>query len=183
MSFMQELKKDNLCTYFVLPLLRLNKFSFISSNFIDSYITRDGVCIVVQIYDSALVSRDVYLHPGYMATALKGEYFYMIFTIPQTRRADVHKFLIGQYSRMSKSSKELIYTFSTLDYKVQSKTEAKQTTDGRLLALTRHDALRRMYENELKVVLSPDDELLEQPNERSFISLDELTVIEKGQLE
>lgn len=179
MSFMDEWKKDNLCTYFVLPLLRLNKFSFISSNFIESYLTADGRCIIVHVYDTTLISRTVFNHPGYVGCVQNADNtIYIIYTLPPARYHDVQKFIEGKYSKMTETTKDLIRALSTLDYRYAGNDKAAITTDGRLLALERHPALREAYEREfqLDVRLSPDDELLNPPGPRSFIDIKELVV-------
>jgi hypothetical protein len=181
MSFMDQLREHNLCTYFVLPLLRLNKFSFISSNFVNSYLSKDGRCIIVEVYDALLPSREVFTHPGYQGTAMKDNMYFLVFTTPQVRHRDVSAFMKGKYSKMSNSSKELIYELSGLDYKKPIEGKSLKTTDGRLLALTRHEELRKAYERELDLEdgLSPDDELLDPPDERTFIDLKDLQLIDK----
>jgi len=176
MRFMDEWKKENLCTYFILPLLRLNKFSFTSSNFIESFLTRDGKCIVVQVYNTHLIREGVLSHPGFHGIKEKDNTFLVIFTIPHARRNDVQLFIKGKYSRMSEGSKDLIRALSTLDYRSPGSTNSSVKTDGRLLALERHAALRRAYEVEfdLNEALSPDDELLNEPTDRSFINLEDV---------
>lgn len=171
MQLIQELKRDNLCTYFVLPLLRLNKFSFTGSNFIDSYLTRDCSNIVVKVYDIALVRSTIFLHGSYKNHVIKDSFCYLIFSLPRQKRMDIARFIAGKFSAISNSSKELIYTWSGLPYK-QVSSNGKAITDARLLALTRHKVLREAWIREYEVKLDASDELLEIPDkDLSFIDL------------
>lgn len=167
-NLIQELGRDNLCTYFVLPLLKLNKVSFISSNFINSYITYDCKKIVVKVYDTTLVSRKVFLHPGYHLTKLvNGEYLF-VFIIPEKWLNDVRLYRQGLYSRISEDAKSTIRQWSNLKYKDVKGN--KHQTDARLLALVRHPKLKEALESELGYEYGPDEELLFPPRENSFIS-------------
>lgn len=164
----QELKRDNLCTYFVLPILRLNKFSFGGSNFIDSYLTKDCKFIVAKVYDDTIISRTVKAHPGFVKKEVRDGYEYLFFKIPPRHVKDVKTFVQGKYSHLPEEVKNMIYGGSGLAYK-ESDGIGKINTDFRLLALTRHKALRDMWARELSAELGPDDELLEPPGPRSFI--------------
>lgn len=168
-TVIQELGKDNLCTYFVLPLLRLNKFSFMGSNFINAYLTKDSKYVAVQVYDTVLITQMVSTHPGYQKTELRDGFFYFIFLIAPKWRHDVDLFKEGKFSKMSKAAREIIYQWSGLDYKKQD--GHKVHTDMRLLALVKHPSLRRMWEKEFDIDFGPDDELLERPPEKSYITL------------
>lgn len=108
--------------------------------------------------------EEKYEHDGYL---------YLVFAIPSKWKADVEIFCKGKYSHMSEEAKQEIITWSDLDYK--KKIHGKITTDGRLLALTRSKVLRESWERELHVMLDDGDELLEAPNERTFIMLQEKT--------
>jgi len=168
-NLIQELRRDNLCTYFVLPLLKLNKSSFISSNFINSYISYDCKHVVVKVYDTTLISRKVFVHPNYELTKVENGEYYFRFETPQKWLNDVRLYRQGLYSRMSEEAKEMIRQWSGLQYRV---TEGrKRITDGRLLALVRHPQLKKALEEELSYKFGPDEELLFPPREGSFIEL------------
>jgi hypothetical protein len=169
MSVIEELHKDNLCTYFVLPLLRLNRFNFTGSNFISSYLTKDGARIAIQVYDVNLIMHSVYTHPGYERTFTRDGYHYLVFRIAAKWRRDVESFIHGKFSLMSEGAKTTIYRYSGLNY--QSQKGGKIVTDGRLLALERHACLRDNLIREYEIELGPDDELLSVPTDRSFIEL------------
>lgn len=180
-KLIQELETENLCTYFVLPLLKLSKASFVTSNFIDCYITRDGRVIAVAIYMSSLLSRKVYSVEEYMGTIIheKSGHYYVLFETPRRWARDIDLFRRGKFSKMSLIAKEYIRTYSGLEYRKPTR-QKQYITDGRLLALDRNPALREMWEARIGVTLGDDDELLTKPGDKSYI--DWLPEIEKLQL-
>lgn len=175
-NILQKISEDNLCTYFVLPLLKLSKVRFINSNFVNTYLTRQGREIVIKVYDLTLLSRTVYTHPNYKGTYCKDNFFYLVYEVPRNWKRDVELFMSGKYSRMSKQSHEMIQYYSGLDYKKRTN-DYRTVTDGRLLALTRSPMLRGMWVSELKLkidALDDDDELLPGFDDRSCIDLHDL---------
>lgn len=178
-SLIEELAQEHLCTYYVLPLLKLNKFSFPSSNFVNCYLTRDGSKVIVQVMELLLVPRKVIKHSRHLKSLTDSERksIYLIFAIPGKWRHDVSLFIQGKFSAMSKPAKSTIRIYSGLDYKIRK--EGKILTDGRLLALDRHPVLKQMWESELssddktqtgRIELDEEDELLDIPGERSYIN-------------
>lgn len=174
----EELKTENLCTYFVLPLLKLSKVSFVKSNFIDCYITRDGRIIVVAVYMLSLLSRKVYAEEYALTVTDKG-INYILYETPQRWKRDIGLFMKGKFSKMSMIAKEYIRTYSGLEYQ-KPVGRKRRLTDGRLLALERDTALKEMWERMYNVELGEDDELLSIPGDKSYI--DWLPEIEKHQL-
>jgi hypothetical protein len=175
-NILQKISEDNLCTYFVLPLLKLSKIRFINSNFVNAYLTRQGREIVIKVYDLTMLSRAVYTHPNYKGTYYKDGFFYVAYEIPRNWRRDIELFMQGKYSRMSKQSHTMILTYSSLDYRKRT-SDYRTVTDGRLLALTRSPILRKMWVKEFKLsetALDDDDELLPGFDERSCIDLHDL---------
>lgn len=176
-SLIEELKSENLCTHFVLPLLRLNKFSFITSNFVDSYLTREGDKIVVQVIEPQLLSSSITQHRNfrYSAVSTDGMKYYLVFQLPRRWKRDIQLFMEGKFSKMSVSCKEMITCFSGLLYR--EKQDDKVLTDGKILALERHPLLKYLWETELNIELADDAELLGIPPDRSYIEPDSLIVI------
>lgn len=175
-----ELGQENLCTHFILPLLKLSKISFLSSNFVDSYLTHDGKYILVEVLELMFLSRRTYTHhPNYECTHRgKNEMSYIVvYKIPQYWENDVHDFVIGDFSKMSSIAKEYIRRYSKLAYRIRDEV-GMLVTDGRLLALERHTKLKEMWERELGVYLNDKMELLSIPPEKSFMELEELISIE-----
>lgn len=176
----EQLKTENLCTYFVLPLLKLSKVSFVKSNFIDCYITRNGRIIAVGVYMLSLLSRKVYTDEyAVTVTDETTGINYILYETPSEWRRDIALFMKGKFSGMSNRAKDRIRTYSGLEYETPQGRK-KKVTDGRLLALNRDPMLREMWENKYDVRLGEDDELLSIPGDKSYI--DWLPEIKKLQL-
>jgi hypothetical protein len=181
-QLIEELRKENLCTHFILPLLKLSKFSFVASNFVNCYITKQSLpsktTIVVQVIDFHLLGPNMLFNPHFLRyfTDDKG-YHYLEFFVPSKWRVDVVYFRTGRFSLMSKSAKEYIQRYSMLPYQLYN--NGKVLTDMRLLALNKHPTLKTMWENELSyneaftsiVELDDDAELLSIPGDESYIDL------------
>lgn len=170
-GLIQELSKDNLCTYFVLPLLKLSKSSFIVSNVVNTYLSEDHHYIVVKVHDVTLISRTVRINGYFLFLYEKDGYHYFVYKIPKQWKLDVEAFCKGRYSRMSEKAKSEIRKYSGLDYK--KRVDYRSITDGRLLALVRASALLEAWERELDVTLDPNDELLSPPGREMFIKIEE----------
>lgn len=174
----KELHKDNLCTYFVLPLLKLSKFRFIAdSNFIDSFLSEDKKLIFVQVLETLFLEYRLQEHPDY-----KGVYKdnlgnkFIVYAIPEQFHYDVEKFVSGRYSSMSEEAKELIQEYSGLYYRYKQ-SDDKIVTDIRLLALEKADIVRDLWEDALACTLEDGQELLSIPGKESFMTISSLTEI------
>jgi hypothetical protein len=181
-TLIDELHRENLCTHFILPLLKLQgKVSFLSSNFVNSYIgVRDGNVvntIVVKVLEPALVMSEVFRHPQFRYVGRDLEYFYLVFEIPAHWERDLNKFMEGKFSQMSEKAKEMIRRYSGLPYReVQGDATI---TDARLMALDKNEALKDMWERALDVYLN-DMDLLSIPDKRSVIDLETLEPVMKS---
>ena len=177
-TLINELREENLCTYFVLPLLTLNKFSFINPNFVNSYLTEDRKHIVVEVVLKVLLSRTVYdSHPCFRGFhhSLDTDHLYLVYEIPERCSADVLLYSLGKFSEFSSNAKEKIIRFSGLLH--QQKENGIIVTDGRLLALEKHNLMKEMWEERLsneKSRVELDGELLSVPGKESYINLDDL---------
>jgi hypothetical protein len=180
-ALIDELRRENLCTHFVLPLLKLNKFSFIASNFVNCYLTPAGDLIVVQVMDTSLLSRKVFLHPEYRGQRVrpKGDdhSIYLLFQVPVKWKEDVAAFIRGKFSQMSKAAKDTIRRHSGLPYHERTGEGLKTVTDGRLLALEQHKLLKNMWESMVQPREEIQGELLSIPGEDSYI--DPLDLMQK----
>lgn len=170
----EELRKENLCTYFVLPLLKLNKTAFTVGNFVNCFLTPDKSKIVVEIGDLALVAGKVFIHKEYAKHGNTHEgKAYILFTIPRKWHADVLKFCAGTFSVMSEPAKKAVKAYSGLPY--QKRDRNKVVTDGRILALEKHPALEeawiKMLDSDGTTTLPDNGELLSIPGPESFIDL------------
>ena len=175
-----ELHRENLCTYFILPLLKINKSTFASPlNFIDSYLTHSGEDIIVKVNDVVYFSHRMVMHPQFAGMWTDSEGKNCVgYKIPARWRSDVELFIAGKFSRMSTDAKAMIHQHSDLIFRVRQAADEAPITDARLLALDRSSVLKNMWESHYNVQLSDEDELLSKPGERSFIDLAKLTPME-----
>lgn len=201
-KLIEELKRENLCTHFILPLLKLNKFSFVS--FVDSYIatsTHEKDClfvickyIAIRIITPELLSRRILLMDEYygMYEDQQG-HIYVVYKVPGKWMPDLEQFIQGKYSEMSENAKKMIIRWSRLPYQRRDPVSGGVFTDGRICALYKESVLRDMWERKLDYVsphgmvhipsyVDKDQELLSIPDERSFIELDTLTKINQPEL-
>jgi hypothetical protein len=178
---LEEIQKENLCTYFILPLLKLNKESFASeSNFIDSYLSKDLRSILVKVFDVQFFKHRMDEHPDFKSILKsKSGTLYVHYYIPLVWRRDVLAFSEGRYSELSQEAKDLIRSTSGLTYRVVPEGYSIPVTDVRLLALDKDEAVKDMWEAITDVQISPDQELLSKPDENSFIDIDDLEVVLK----
>lgn len=164
--FVQEVTEHTLTTYFLLPLIQLNKFSFGSANFLNCYVNRDGTKLIVEVVDLRL-SLPMHLHPEYAGISETENTGCFYFYLPDVWKEDFLLFQKGQYSKFSENAKEMIRAYSGLPY--QNERNGQTLTDARLLALDKSPVLRKAWEDELTVktpVYLPDDlELLDIPGE------------------
>lgn len=189
-ALIDDLKKENLCTHFILPFLKVGKKNFTSSGFINSYLTSDRKRIAVKLADIALLSRTVLTHPEFVAIYKDNDGLYLLmFRLRERWQDDVALFCAGKYSKLSSKAKEYIIRYSGLDYR--KKEGNRVVTDGRLLALEKHKALRGMWEKEYftqtgKAIDNPEihlpDDYLSVPGEESYISPEGLTRVRETQL-
>lgn len=176
-NVLRLLHKENLCTYFVLPLLGLNKASFSSeANFIDSYLSPDREFLLVKVLDTIFFEHRMHDHPNFIGVYKddNGSNF-VAYAIPARWGIDLFYFIQGKYSKMSTDAKEAIRTTSGLNYRVPPEIGANPVTDIRLLALDKSEAVREMWEDMFKVVMDDSQELLSVPSTNSFMTFQYLT--------
>ena len=169
-----ELSRENLSTFFILPLLKLNKFRFGDANFINSYLTNDSKYIVVKIKDNTLLPQSAILHPNFDDIIDKDTYFLIVYTIPKEYDMDVELYCQGAYSLFSDKTKDKIRKYSGLV--VEKLIGAVSHSDPRLLALEKAQSLKDfwidlLWDNYRDSVLDDTDELLSKPGKESFIEL------------
>lgn len=167
-------RSDNLCNFYILPLLSLNKSSFRDSkNFINSYLTPDLQYVIVELH-SACDGYANHLHyvTDYIDDSGKTV---VIFKLPQEWRATAAKFKDGKYSQFSSEAKQIIKSKSGLNYRLPDG-NGKFRSAKKLLALDRDEDLRADLEKILGVRLPKDAELVSIPSESEFKSLGILNV-------
>lgn len=177
--------KINLSTYFILPLLKLNKNSFGNNNFINSFVTQNGE-VVVHIKDSSKAG-DYYNHSNLIADIEEDDYTMIIYDIPKEWKKDFNTFLDSKYSKMSKEAKKQIIAHAKaneLSYKIPTGKKIRETDEGgnvklvdetassiEYLGLFSSEFYRKHIEKELDVKLSKDSELLDALNDNDIIEL------------
>lgn len=165
----KELHRENLCTYFILSLLKLNKFKFIGEeNFVDSYLSTDGLNIFVHLKNVDFFEAKEYALPN-SDKILEDQTgnAYVKFAIPDKWFCDIRIFLQGKFSKMSTDAKDRIRKYSGLPYRVI--VNGVKVTDIRLLALEKSKNARKFWEEYLDCHLDENQELLSIPNEKIFI--------------
>lgn len=157
---------DTLVTYYILPLIGLNKKSF-GNCFKDSYIDKRGLKIYVELKKN-MISPAYKQNPYYISEMVHKHSLLIIFTVPSIFLNDVACFVVGRYSEMSRDAKKLIYSTSTLPY---NKTMGDfNNTHPVLQALDKTKTLRSFLINELHAVTIADSaELINPPYEHWFI--------------
>ncbi len=170
-EFIQKLNEYNLCTWYVLPLIGLNKADFSDCNFIDSYLTKDLASVVVQIVDINLCSKQMDKHKDFSSKFCEEECEFLKFSIPVPWLKDIQTFADGRFSQLSSEAKDLIRRNSGLKYK-QKDEAGNLRTDAILLALEKAHPLKLKWEEVLSAnsyyELPPDIELLSKPTNNSF---------------
>lgn len=174
-NIIEELIKDNLSTYFILPLVELNKFSFGESNFINCFIDKN----VENCYVKVL--RLVPHIKSHTNIINRNNYIYYVFSIDKKWEKDTKLYIKGEYSKLSDEAKDIINNRSGLVYNVKTK-ESKDNVlnDIRLLALRKDPVVKdfwkkHIYGEDKKNIINDDMELLSKPSEIDFIE-NELSV-------
>ena len=164
-ELIEAINKENLCTWFILPLLTLNKFKF--KGFINSYLELDLKLIhVLSVVNEPVLGSDYFF-----VKATKHAKGVMIsYKIPYRWSKDVSKFAEGKYSAMSHPAKTHIRVYSGLMY--NELIGNTYNTDVKLLALDRDIILRKFWEDMIDIKIPEDSELLSKPVSSSFIQID-----------
>lgn len=176
-KLLAELHRENLSTYFVLPLIKLNNKKFVCvENFVDSYLSRDGESIFVEVKDLLNFSSRMVLHLHYAATWKgKSGANFVQYHIPFKWQSDVRIFMKGKYSQMSIGAKDMIKNYSELKYRTRRDVDHIPITDVRLLALEKSSAMKELWEEHYNMEFTPDMEFLSAPTDRCYIQIEDLT--------
>lgn len=175
-EFVKILYEYNPSTYFLLPLIGLNRSKFYFSNFINCYVNRSGTILTVRLVDLRL-SLSFKSHPEYLGERAYENFAHIWFSLPEKWEEDFQRYCRGEWSRLSEDAKELIKIYSGLRYK-ELDDHGIIVTDARLLALEKSSILKKKWEEELGLnergnePLPLDIELLSKPSEESFLEVD-----------
>lgn len=174
---MDTKRSDNLCNFYILPLIGLNKLSFGGvNNFINSYVSNDDKHIVVEMKEA---KTNFQTHKNYV-TDFVTDKVAVVFNIPQEFADTISKFRQGKYSHFTAQVKKIIKDRSGLKWKVVVAGPSRE--DGKKNTLTArellifgdeedHQALRETLEDELGVRLPKDAELISVPDDNNFYNL------------
>ena len=169
-NIIKELFRVNSCTYFVLPLLKINTHYFINEvNFVDTFLTYDQKFILVQVQDIEFFEHVLKRHPYYRGIYkdINNKYF-VLYKIPSMFTNDIKLYCHGYFGEMSAKAKKFIRRYSGLIYNAPTATGA--LTDVRLRVLERDFAVRRFWEIYLALDknLPEDMDLLERPGGKVY---------------
>lgn len=162
--------KHNLCTYYLLPLIGLNRFSFgVDSNFKNCYVNREGTELHVEV--EFLLQRLENI-PQLLRIEINGTNIKYVLELPSCWNYDFTQYSLGRYTMFSQTAKEFIYHRSGLCYKSLN-ADNRMTTDIRLLAIdsdfSRRNILRQKLIEYYGVYIDEDAELLSPPTDSSYI--------------
>lgn len=174
----------NKSAYFLLPLLGLSKYSYGNgSNFYNSYMSFNGKIVSIVIDKSE--AGEYHKHPNYLtdfdlipdaekpdniATAI-------VYSIPEVFTEDLGHFSCGQYSKMSKTAKNLIRKHSGLPYRNPIPGSTKVSTHKLLMVLDKSEVLRKWIEAQCDIEISPEQELLEKPHyDWEYMDIDTVSI-------
>lgn len=157
---------ENLVTYYILPLLGINKSSF-GRTFKTSYINKEGTSIYIELTKN-MVSPSYSSNPYYRTQLVIEGKNLLLFDVPKEFLEDAHNFIDGTYSCFSSKAKKLIYKTSTLPY---NKTMSSfKMTHPILHALDSSKVLRKFLKAHFEVEEVADSgELIDKPSEDWFI--------------
>lgn len=170
---MESKRSTNLCSSYILPLLDLNKESFGGSdNFINSYVNDDDSIVIVQL---SRPYAGITTNKFYKFDFTRDNSIYYVFDVPGKFLPTVRKFREGKYSQFQEEAKNVIKKRSGLSWRVTN-SKGGVTTARELLALDRDKSLREYLEKNLSgpgspVIISPEAELMDIPNEGNFYKL------------
>lgn len=161
--------KHNLCTYYLLPLIGLNKFSFgVEINFKNCYVNREGTELSVEV---EFILQRLEGTPHLLRTYYLDGSCYYVFELPKKWHPDFENYIIGAYTKFSPAAKSLIFKQSGLRYR-QLNENNRPSTDLRLLAIDddqiRRDILRTKLIEYYGVFIEESAELLSPPIDGSF---------------
>lgn len=172
-EFVHAVTKENLVTWFLLPLIHLNKFSFGSGNFLESYVTADGTKLIVEVVSILLIPGEDTFKKHYLYLSSEegnvGTASVVYYRVPPKWHADFELFKAGQFSKFSSVAKDNIIEYSGLIY-CEKDEKGDVITDARLLALERSPSLQEMWEQDLGLLPGSlkDQELLGVPNQGNY---------------
>jgi hypothetical protein len=159
-------KGESLVTYYILPMVGVNKLSF-GRSFVGSYISKDGANVYVELAKNMHVPS-YRTCPNYVSELMKGATKFITFNVPVEYTMDIKHFLDGAYSKFQNSTKKIIYSTSSLPYNATK--GSFKVSSPILQALDKTKTLRSYLEDTLGITRIPEtNELIDPPKEEWFI--------------
>lgn len=178
-AFIRQFKEHNKVTYYLLPLLMLNKSSFGEDNFIESYVNGEGSMLCADMVDSRLCPDALHhtsFHEGWkmQGEGLNGDpvgvFHRLWYNLDDGWGLDFDLWKRGLYGRLTDNAKSMIRTYSGMRYRQPLDDGTNLFTDYRLLVLDRDPALRKKWEYELQLEepIRNTSDLIDPPDSRCF---------------
>lgn len=167
-EFVSAVTRYNMCTWYILPLIYLNKASFGEGNFVESFVNQSGSTLTVEVIMLDICHKDCLESPHLMRKLDRPkEHAFLWYYVPSRWRADFDLFKAGKYSKLSSAAKHRISEYSGLFSGQYA--DGYQASDARLQALDRSPQLRKAWEEELDLLpLSVELELMPIPGPRTY---------------
>jgi hypothetical protein len=170
-ELLKEIRNTNLCTWYLLPITGLNRFSF-DGVFLNSYLEKNRMWVIVHVPDINLVPKQYLGHAIRTWSNPRGGY--LAYELASYWKDDIQAYVGGKYSKFSDELKALIIEKSGLQYRQETEF-GTFITDCRLLALNDHTELRAYLCSELNVTEdSLPEDLLSVPPPESFMDVTEV---------
>tara|TARA_R110000772_G_scaffold182375_1_gene293625 strand:+ start:1020 stop:1544 length:525 start_codon:yes stop_codon:yes gene_type:complete len=156
---------ENLVTFYMLPLVNVNKSSF-GLQFKNSYIDKFGHKVYVELKKN--MYNPIYkISPCYSSEMIIGNIKFIQFVMPSGFLSDSEYFIKGRYSKMSKEAKKIIFNTSTLPYNATM--GSFSVSHPVLQALDKTITLRTFLSSTIGFELDEHTELISSPEENWFI--------------
>lgn len=170
-ELLKEIRDVNLCTWYLLPIIGLNRFSF-DGVFVNSYLEKNHLWIIVQVVDICLVDSEYRSHANRVWNNPTGGF--LAYGLPDHYKDDIQAYIDGRYSQFSEELKTIIINRSGLAYR-EFQEDGALNTDFRLMAIKGQQELREFLASELgEHVDSLPDDLLPVPPPQSFMDVTEV---------
>lgn len=159
-------KGDTLVTYYILPLVGVNKLTFgrsFKTSYVDLMAEKVYVELTKNMYKATYKSN-----ANYLTEMVHNNIKFVVFLIPEEFLVDAQLFTMGSYSKMGAATKKKIYFTSSLPY--NSTMGSFTNTHPILQALDRTKKLRAFLQEELGMDTIPDsNELIDKPHPEWYI--------------
>ena len=159
MGTLLDENKESIVAYYILPLVDMS-FKAFNSFYVNCKLSRNHKEVIV--YLIPLCPEEFWKNESYKLDYTSNLTTYAVFTIPEEFSSDVKLFVEGKYSKMSSKAKDKIYKHSGLHF--NKKMGEIVVTDMKLIALTKHKALRSYLIDNQMLLLCDNGEFIKLKN-------------------